>query len=47
MSARTAWLWSLPGLLLIGGAVVAWRIVRRRSAMAANDPEFDADDVER
>ncbi|HQW09054.1 MAG TPA: cytochrome c-type biogenesis protein CcmH [Steroidobacteraceae bacterium] len=47
MSARTAWLWSLPGLLLIGGAVVAWRIVRRRSTMAANDPEFDAGDEER
>ena len=47
MSARTAWLWSLPGLLLIGGAVVAWRVVRRRSAMAANDPAFDSDDLER
>lgn len=47
VSARTAWLWSLPGLLLIGGAVVAWRIVRRRSAMAANDPDFNSDDVER
>ncbi len=47
VSARTAWLWSLPGLLLIGGAVVAWRIVRRRSAMAANDPDFNSDDLER
>lgn len=47
LAARTAWLWALPGLLLIGGAVIAWRIVRRRSLLAANDPEFDAEDLER
>lgn len=47
MSARTAWLWSLPGLLLIGGAIVAWRIVRQRAALAANDPDFNGDELDR
>lgn len=44
MSVRTAWLWALPGVLLLGGVVVAWRIVRRRSAMVADDPDFDTPD---
>ena len=47
MSARTAWLWSLPGLLLICGAIVAWRVVRRRASLAANDPDFDVDELDR
>lgn len=42
MSARTAWLWALPGVLLLVGAIVAWRVVRRRSVLAANDPDFDS-----
>lgn len=47
VSARTAWLWALPGVLLLGGGIIAWRIVRRRSLLAANDPDFNADDPER
>jgi cytochrome c-type biogenesis protein CcmH len=47
LSARTAWLWSLPGILLLGGAVLAWRIVRARSALVANDADIDLDDLER
>lgn len=46
VSLRTAWLWALPGVLLLAGGFAAWRIVRRRSAMAANDPEFNRDDPE-
>jgi len=45
-SARTAWLWALPGVLLLAGGVVAWRIVRQRSRLAANDPDFNADERE-
>ncbi|HNR91167.1 MAG TPA: cytochrome c-type biogenesis protein CcmH [Dokdonella sp.] len=47
LSARTAWLWALPGVLLLAGGVIAWRIVRQRSRLAANDPDFNADDPER
>lgn len=47
LSARTAWLWALPGVLLLAGGVIAWRIVRQRATLAANDPDFNADDSER
>ncbi len=36
-SARTAWLWLAPAILLLVGAFVAWRIVRQRSALVAQD----------
>jgi cytochrome c-type biogenesis protein CcmH len=38
-SARTAWLWLGPGVLLVLGALMALRIVRQRSAMIAQDDE--------
>jgi cytochrome c-type biogenesis protein CcmH len=38
-SARTAWLWLGPGILLVLGALLAVRIVRQRSAMVAQDDE--------
>jgi cytochrome c-type biogenesis protein CcmH len=38
-SARTAWLWLGPGVLLVLGALMAVRIVRQRSAMIAQDDE--------
>jgi cytochrome c-type biogenesis protein CcmH len=38
-SARTAWLWLGPGILLVLGAFLALRIVRQRSAMVAQDDE--------
>lgn len=47
LSARTAWLWALPGVLLLAGGVIAWRVVRQRARLAANDPDFNADDSER
>lgn len=37
--ARSGWLWLAPGALLVLGAVVAARIVRRRSALLAADPD--------
>ena len=38
-SARTAWLWLAPGVLLIIGLAVAVRVVRQRSALLAEDSE--------
>ncbi|MEZ5532470.1 MAG: cytochrome c-type biogenesis protein [Steroidobacteraceae bacterium] len=46
VSGRTVWLWALPGVLLAGGAIVAWRIVRRRSALAAAEPDADSGDLD-
>jgi cytochrome c-type biogenesis protein CcmH len=37
-NARTAWLWLAPGLMLILGLVVAWRVIRRRASMLPMDP---------
>jgi cytochrome c-type biogenesis protein CcmH len=37
--ARSGWLWVAPGALLLLGAVVAARIVRRRTALLENDPD--------
>lgn len=39
-SARTAWLWLAPGVALLIGLAVCWRIVRGRGALveADNDP---------
>ena len=36
---KTAWLWLAPGVLLAIGALVAWRIVRARSALVPFDDE--------
>jgi cytochrome c-type biogenesis protein CcmH len=41
---RNAWLWSAPGVLLLIGALVAWRIVRQRTALLASDSGADAED---
>ena len=38
-TARNAWLWLLPVVLLLIGAVVAIRIVRARTALVASDEE--------
>ena len=38
-SARNAWLWLTPGVLLIIGAFVAVRVVRQRSNLVASDTE--------
>ena len=36
-SARNALLWLAPGLFLLGGCWVGWRVIRRRQAMLAQD----------
>ncbi len=38
-SARNAWLWLLPLVLLLIGVVVAVRVVRQRSVLLAQDDE--------
>lgn len=37
MSWRNAWLWGAPPALMLIGAVVAWRILRARRALAEAD----------
>jgi cytochrome c-type biogenesis protein CcmH len=36
-SVANAWLWLAPGVLLLGGAGIGWRILRQRSALLAGD----------
>ena len=43
-SWRNAWLWGAPPILLLVGAVVAWRTVRQRTMLlAADDAPVDED----
>lgn len=42
LSARTAWLWVAPFVLLLVGAVVAVRVLRGRAALA-DQPEEEAE----
>lgn len=44
-SARTAWLWLAPGVLLLIGAIVAIRIIRKRSALLGEDNEPVEEDI--
>jgi len=37
MSWRTAWLWALPGLLLLAGAVAAMRVLLSRARLLEGD----------
>ncbi|HVS77224.1 MAG TPA: cytochrome c-type biogenesis protein [Steroidobacteraceae bacterium] len=36
---KTAWLWLAPGAMLLVGVIVALTVIRRRSALAAADPQ--------
>jgi cytochrome c-type biogenesis protein CcmH len=38
-SPRNAWLWLAPVVLLIVGALVAFRVVRQRAALVGQDNE--------
>jgi cytochrome c-type biogenesis protein CcmH len=44
-SVKNAWLWLSPGVLLLVGGLVAWRIIRGRRALLADDVD-DSDDPE-
>ena len=36
-TAGNAWLWLAPGFFLIGGVVIAWRVLRQRRELLATD----------
>jgi cytochrome c-type biogenesis protein CcmH len=38
-NARTAWVWLAPGVLLLVGALVSVRVLRRRAALLASDTD--------
>jgi cytochrome c-type biogenesis protein CcmH len=44
-TARTAWLWFAPGVLLIVGILVAIRVIRARTALVATDNEPIEEDL--
>src|ERR1700744_1417400 len=45
MSARNAWLWMAPGVLILIGAFVAVRVVQQRSALVPQDNEPLEEDI--
>jgi len=45
-SAGNAWLWLAPAVFLLGGAWVAWRILRQRRGLLATDTS-EVDEVRR
>ena len=44
-TARNAWLWMLPGLLLLGGVLIGWRVLRQRRALEPLDQDDPGDRV--
>ncbi len=45
LNERTWLLWLAPALLLLGGLLVAWRVLRHRTRLVSGDPEeFEAGD---
>ena len=45
VAARTIWLWSAPGVLLLIGAAVDVRITKQRAALVAQDNEPVDEDI--
>jgi cytochrome c-type biogenesis protein CcmH len=44
LKPRSPWLWITPGILLLGGAFVAWRILgQRRQLLATDDSDPDSE----
>lgn len=46
-NAANAWLWLAPGLFLIGGGIVGWRVLRQRRELLATDLSSVDDDAGR
>ena len=46
-SLRNAWLWGAPGVLLLIGALVCWRVVRNRTTLLPDDHEPLEEDGQR
>jgi cytochrome c-type biogenesis protein CcmH len=46
-SLRNAWLWGAPGVLLLIGALVCWRVVRNRMTLLPDDHEPLEEDGQR
>jgi cytochrome c-type biogenesis protein CcmH len=44
-NARTAWVWLAPGVLLLVGALVCVRVLRRRAALLATDTDAVEEDA--
>ena len=44
-SAGNAWLWLAPAIFLLGGAFVAWRIVRQRRGLLDSDTSEVTDEA--
>jgi cytochrome c-type biogenesis protein CcmH len=42
-SARNAWLWLTPGVLLLIGAVIAVRVIQQRTALVDSDKSLEED----
>jgi cytochrome c-type biogenesis protein CcmH len=45
-SWRNAWLWGAPGFLLLGGMLVAWRVIDRSRVKLARDDGPDVGDLD-
>jgi cytochrome c-type biogenesis protein CcmH len=45
-NAANAWLWLGPGVLILGGWYIGWRILRQRREMLASDDSEVTDEVE-
>lgn len=39
MNWRNAWIWSLPVVLLVAGALVLWRVLRQRALLPVDGPD--------
>lgn len=45
MNWRNAWLWGAPVMLMLGGGLVAWRVIRSRAQLVDNEIDPDAESL--